>query len=63
MCSGTQASHDNFQMSKQTPQVAKTFIGSGPSGETVVLEADAKGTDLQNRLRQEFNRRHSLILQ
>ena len=60
---GTPAAHDTFEKSKMTPQVAKTYIGSGPSGETVVLEADAKNPELQERLRGEFSRRHSVALQ
>lgn len=59
---GTQAAHDTFEKSKLTPQITKTYIGQGPSGQSVVLEADAKSTDLQERLRGEFNRRHNLDL-
>lgn len=57
---GTPAAYDNFEKSNTTPQLTKTYIGAGPSGESVVLEADAKTTDLQERLRGEFNRRHNL---
>jgi hypothetical protein len=59
---GTAKLHEAYKASKQKPHIAKSFIGSGPSGETVVLEADAKSNDLQERLRQEFNRRHGTNL-
>jgi hypothetical protein len=60
---GAPTAHDNFEKSKMTPSVAKTYIGSGPSGESVVLEADAKNPELQERLRRECNRRRNLALQ
>jgi len=59
---GTAKLHEAYKSSKQKPYIAKTFIGAGPSGKTVVFEADAKSADLQERLRREFNRRHGLNL-
>ena len=55
---GTEKAHQGFKASKQTPAICATFIGAGSSGETVVLEADAKSPQLQTRLKAEFNRRH-----
>ena len=50
--------------SRETPQIsyAKTFIGAGPGGKTVVVEADSKDPALQERLIAEFSRRHGLQL-
>jgi hypothetical protein len=59
---GTIGAHEAFKKSHQKPNIAKTYIGAGAAGETVVLEADAKSPDLQERLRNEFNRRYSLHL-
>jgi curli biogenesis system outer membrane secretion channel CsgG len=59
---GTEKSHQAFQSAKQTPGVNVTYIGDGPSDETVVLEADAKAAQLQERLKAEFNRRHGTRL-
>jgi len=53
-----------FQAGKEAPDFAysKTFVGAGPGGKTVVVEADSKDLALQNRLIAEFSRRHSVSL-
>ncbi len=40
-----------------------TFIGAGPEGKTVILEADQKDEGLQKRLVEEYGKRHSTALQ
>jgi hypothetical protein len=55
---GTEKAHERFKASGEVPGVAKTYIGAGANGESVVLEADAKNPALQERLKAEFNRRH-----
>jgi hypothetical protein len=49
-----------FQAAQDAPNFAysKTFIGAGPGGKTVVVEADSKDLALQNRLIAESSRRH-----
>ena len=60
---GTEKAHSAFKESQQVPAIAKTYIGAGPDGQTVVLEADAKTADLQNRLRSQYEIKHSAKLQ
>jgi hypothetical protein len=55
---GTEKAHKSFKDHEQVPTIAKTFIGAGPEGQTVVLEADAKTNDLQERLKVQYESRH-----
>lgn len=55
---GTEKAHKSFKEHEQVPSIAKTFIGAGPEGQTVVLEADAKTNDLQERLKVQYESRH-----
>ena len=59
---GTEKSHKSFKDTEQVPIIAKTFIGAGPDGQTVVFEADAKASELQDRLRSQFESRHGVKL-
>ena len=54
---GTSKAFSSFQVTHEVPYTL-TFIGGGPGGKTVKLEADAKELALQNRLRREFEQRH-----
>ena len=58
---GSEASLQMFKASGELP-LTQMFIGKGPNGETVVLEADAKDPGLQARLRREFESRHNVSL-
>jgi hypothetical protein len=60
---GTEKAHQVLTESQQPPQIAKTYIGAGPGGLTVVLEADSKSSDLQERLRSQYESRHGVKLQ
>jgi hypothetical protein len=60
---GTEKAHQALTESKQTPHIAKTYIGAGPGGLTVVFEADAKSGDLQERLKSQYEARHGVKLQ
>ncbi len=57
---GSQKSHDTLRSGGEIP-LRRTFIGGGPGGKTVVIEADSKTDDLANRLQAEFERRHGPI--
>lgn len=59
---GTEKAHQALSGSQQTPHIAKTYIGAGPDGQTLVLEADSKSSDLQNRLKAEYESRHGVKL-
>lgn len=59
---GTEKAHKAFKDTQQVPHIAKTYIGAGPDGMSVVLEADAKANDLQDRLKAEYEGRHSTKL-
>ncbi len=59
---GTEKAHKTFKESQQVPNIAKMFIGAGPEGQTLVLEADAKANDLQDRLMVEYETRHGAKL-
>lgn len=59
---GTEKAHKALTESQQTPPIAKTYIGAGPGGQTIVLEADSKSNDLQVRLKSQYESRHSLKL-
>jgi len=59
---GTEKAHKAFKDTQQVPHIAKTYIGAGPEGQSVVLEADAKAMDLQDRLKAEYEGRHSTKL-
>ncbi len=58
---GRSATLQAFKLTGEIPYV-QTFIGRGPNGETVVIEADAKDLALQARLRRAFEERHALSL-
>ncbi len=58
---GRSATLQAFKLTGEIPYV-QTFIGKGPNGETVVIEADAKELGLQARLRRAFEARHDLSL-
>ena len=59
---GTEEAHQKFKESQQVPHIAKSFIGAGPEGQTVVLEAEQKSDELQNRLRAQYEARHGAKL-
>lgn len=59
---GTEKAHKALTGSQQTPHIAKTYIGAGPDGQTVVLEADAKSNDLQERLKTLYESKHGVKL-
>lgn len=59
---GTEKACKAFKETQQVPPIAKTYIGAGPDGQSVVLEADAKTTDLQDRLKAEYEARHNAKL-
>jgi len=59
---GTEKAHAQMKESGHAPQIAKTFIGAGPEGQTIVLEADAKSNDLQDRLKAQYESKHSVKL-
>jgi hypothetical protein len=59
---GTEKAHQAFKDTQQVPHIAKTYIGVGPDGQSVVLEADAKTTDLQDRLKSDYEGRHNTKL-
>lgn len=59
---GTEKAHAQMKESGHAPQIAKTFIGAGPDGQTLVLEADAKSNDLQERLKAQYQSRHGVQL-
>jgi hypothetical protein len=59
---GTEKAHKAFKETQQVPTIAKTYIGAGPDGQSIVLEAEAKTTDLQDRLKAEYEGRHSAKL-
>jgi hypothetical protein len=59
---GTEKAHKTFQDSQMVPTITKVFIGAGPEGQTLVLEADPKANDLQNRLKSDYETRHSTKL-
>jgi hypothetical protein len=54
---GTSKTWNQFQATQEMPYCV-TFIGGGPGGKTVKLEAEAKEHALQARLRREFEKRH-----
>ena len=59
---GTEKAHKALTGSQQTPHIAKTYIGAGPDGQTVVLEADPKSNDLQERLKTQYESKHGVKL-
>jgi hypothetical protein len=59
---GTEKAHKALTGSQQAPQIAKTYIGAGPGGQTVVLEADSKSSELQQRLKTQYESRHGVKL-
>jgi len=60
---GTERAHQALTGSQQTPHIAKTYIGAGPEGQSVVLEADSKTNELQERLKAQYESRHGVKLQ
>ena len=54
---GTSKAYSQFQATKEMPY-GVTFIGQGPDGCTVKIEADAKEYALENRVRREYEKRH-----
>ena len=58
---GKSASLAAFQQTKELPY-RQTFIGAGPAGESIVIEADAKELGLQARLRRAYEARHDVEL-
>jgi len=59
---GTEKAQKALTQSEQTPSIAKTYIGAGPDGQTLVLEADAKSNELQERLKTQYESRHGVKL-
>ncbi len=58
---GKSASLAAFEKTKELPY-RQTFIGVGPNGETVVIEAEAKDVALQARLRRAYDAKHDVEL-
>jgi hypothetical protein len=59
---GTEKAHKALRESQQAPHITKTYIGAGPDGQTLVLEADAKSNELQERLKVQYESRHGVKL-
>jgi hypothetical protein len=59
---GTEKAHKALKESQQTPHIAKTYIAAGPDGQSVILEADAKSNELQERLKSQYEARHGIKL-
>ena len=59
---GNQKTHEMFSHTHSI-QVAKTFIGDGPDGTTVVFEAKDKLPEMTARLISTFNEKHGVALQ
>jgi hypothetical protein len=57
---GTTKIWNTFQATREMPY-GITFIGAGPQGQTVKLEADARELALQNRVRREYEQRHGAL--
>ena len=57
---GTSKVYNQFQSTKEMPY-GVTFIGAGPNGQTVKLEADSKDIALENRVRKEYEKRHGAL--
>jgi hypothetical protein len=57
---GTSKAHAAFQTTHEMPY-CQTFIGAGPQGQTVRIEADARELGLQNRLRRRYEERHGAL--
>jgi hypothetical protein len=60
---GTEKAQKAFTDSQQVPNISKAFIGAGPEGQTVVLEADPKSSELQDRLKVQYEAKHGSKLQ
>lgn len=58
---GNAASADSFANSPHLPYT-KTYIGAGPSGETVIVEIDKDDAALADRLSASFEQRHGVNL-
>ncbi len=58
---GNAASADSFTESPHLPYT-KTYIGAGPSGETVIVEIDQDDAALVDRLSAAFEQRHGVSL-
>ena len=58
---GRSASLQSFKATGEVPY-SVSYIGKGPDGQTVVLEADAKDPALQARLRRAFESKHDIDL-
>ena len=58
---GNQKTHDMFA-NTHSIQVAKSFIGEGPDGATVVFEAKDKLSEMTERLISTFNEKHGTAL-
>ena len=58
---GNQKTHDMFA-NTHSIQVAKSFIGEGPDGATVVFEAKDKLSEMTERLIATFNEKHGTAL-
>lgn len=59
---GTEKAHKALTETQQTPHIAKTYIAAGPDGQSVILEADSKSNELQERLKAQYEARHSAKL-
>ena len=57
---GTSKVWNQFQTTKEMPY-GITFIGAGPEGQTVTIEADSKDLALENRVRKEYEKRHGSL--
>ena len=59
---GTSKLYSQFQETHEMPY-SISFIGAGPKGQTVKIEADAKDIALENRLRKLYEEKHGALNQ
>ena len=59
---GREATNASFQKTGEL-QFAKTYVGAGPNGTTVVLEVNDKAPQLAERLAAEYSKRNGVSLQ
>jgi hypothetical protein len=59
---GTSKLYSQFQATHEMPY-SITFIGAGPNGQTVKIEADAKDVALEKRLKQLYEEKHGALSQ
>ena len=57
---GTSKLYSQFQATHEMPY-SISFIGAGPNGQTVKIEADAKDVALEKRLKKLYEERHGAL--